>query len=51
MPIFFLKIGGNVITTWKLKFFQIFGSFLTCVACFLAADKADKKYVELQKFS
>jgi len=46
----FLKLK-NVITTWKLKYFRISGILPTCFGCFIAADTADKKHVELQKFS
>ena len=34
----------------KLQFFRISGILLTCFGCFLSANTADQKHVDLQKF-
>jgi len=50
MPILFYKYSKNIVATTKLQFFQISGIFPTCFGCFLSANTADKKHVDLQKF-
>jgi len=50
MPIFFYKFSKNIVTTLKLQVFWISGIFPTCFSCFLSANTADKKHVDLQKF-
>jgi len=49
MPIFFYKFSKNIVVTTKLQFFRISGIFLTCFGCFLPANTADQKHVDLQK--
>jgi len=50
MLIFFYKLKKNIVTTTKLQFFRISGIFLTCFGCFLFANTAEQKHVDLQKF-
>jgi len=50
MPIFFYKFSKNIVATTKLQFFRISRIFLTCFGCFLSANTADQKHVDLQKF-
>jgi len=50
MLIFFYKFSKNIVATINLQFFQISGIFLTCFGCFLSANAADEKHVDLEKF-
>ena len=50
MPISFYKYSKNIVTSTKLQFFRISGIFPTCFGCFLSANTADQKHVDLQKF-
>jgi len=45
------KFPNNVITTSKLKFCRISGSFPTCFGCFLSANTADRNPLNYRSFS
>jgi len=47
----FLNIFKKCDHSSKFKFFRIFDFFPACFCCFLPADTADKRHVELQIFS